>query len=57
MQSLGLDPALAEKTLAWRPRFSQEEAIDWTARWYDAWRRNTDARKLTLGQIDAYTKD
>lgn len=56
MQTLGLDPALATKALAWTSRLSQDEAIAWTANWYDGWRKGSDARVLTLGQIDAFMK-
>lgn len=56
MQTLGLDPSLAARTLDWASRLSQEEAIAWTANWYDGWRKGRDARVLALGQIDAYMK-
>ncbi|WEX76630.1 CDP-glucose 4,6-dehydratase [Sinorhizobium numidicum] len=56
MQTLGLDPALAGKSLAWRAQLTQEQAIEWTARWYDGWRRGEPAHQLTLDQIDAFTK-
>ncbi|OCP02335.1 MULTISPECIES: CDP-glucose 4,6-dehydratase [unclassified Ensifer] len=56
MMTLGLDPALAARTLSWSARLSQDEAIDWAARWYDGWRRGTDARDLTLSQIDAFMR-
>ncbi|HEV7306865.1 CDP-glucose 4,6-dehydratase [Ensifer sp.] len=56
MKTLGLDPALAGRTLSWAARLSQHEAIDWTARWYDGWRRGGDARDLTLSQIDAFMR-
>lgn len=56
MQTLGLDPALAAKSLSWASRLSQQEAIAWTANWYDGWLKGSDARALTLGQIDAYMK-
>ncbi|WP_457584110.1 CDP-glucose 4,6-dehydratase [Ensifer canadensis] len=56
MQTLGLDPALAAKTLSWASRLSQDEAIAWTANWYDGWRKGSDARVLTLAQIDAFMK-
>ena len=56
MQTLGLDPALAARTLSWRTRLSQDEAIAWTAHWYDGWRRGADARDLTLSQIDAFMR-
>ncbi|ACP26192.1 CDP-glucose 4,6-dehydratase [Sinorhizobium fredii NGR234] len=56
MQTLGLDPALAAESLVWRARFTQQQAIDWTARWYDGWRRGKAPLELTLDQIDAFTK-
>ncbi|THK38249.1 CDP-glucose 4,6-dehydratase [Ensifer sp. MPMI2T] len=56
MQTLGLDPALAAETLAWRARLTQRQAIEWTAHWYNGWRRGETARQLTLGQIAAFTK-
>ncbi len=56
MQTLGLDPSLAARTLDWRCRLSQRETIEWTADWYRDWRRGEDARKLTLAQIDAFMK-
>ncbi len=56
MQTLGLDPALALKTLSWTARLSQDQAIAWTAHWYDGWRRGGSARDLTLGQIDAFMR-
>lgn len=56
MQTLGLDPALAGKALSWTARLSQDEAIGWTARWYDGWRRGAAARDLTLTQIDAFMR-
>ncbi|WP_026618784.1 CDP-glucose 4,6-dehydratase [Ensifer sp. WSM1721] len=56
MQALGLDPALAGKSLAWQARLRQKEAIEWTARWYDGWRRGKAPLELTLDQIEAFTK-
>ncbi|PDT84675.1 CDP-glucose 4,6-dehydratase [Sinorhizobium sp. BJ1] len=56
MQTLGLDPALAGERLAWRARLTQSEAIEWTAQWYDGWRRGKAPLELTLDQIEAFTK-
>lgn len=56
MQTLGLDPALATKALSWASRLSQDQAIAWTANWYDGWRKGDNAHVLTLGQIDAFMK-
>lgn len=56
MHTLGLDPAEAYRCLSWQARLSQAEAIDWTARWYDQWRRGEGALSLTTSQIDEFTK-
>ncbi|KQV84491.1 CDP-glucose 4,6-dehydratase [Rhizobium sp. Root1220] len=56
MQTLGLDPAEANRSLAWRACLSQAEAIDLTARWYDQWRRGGDALALVTSQIDDFVK-
>ncbi len=56
MHALSLDPAEANRCLAWRARLSQAEAIDWAARWYNQWRRGEDPLLLVAGQIDAFTK-
>lgn len=56
MQSLGLNPARAATALNWRSHLCQTKTIEWTARWYDAWRRGSDARELTLNQINAFMK-
>ncbi|MDN2566899.1 CDP-glucose 4,6-dehydratase [Aquibium sp. A9E412] len=56
MAALALDPALAAATLGWRARLDQTEAIAWTARWYDGWRRGADPAELTRAQIARFTE-
>jgi CDP-glucose 4,6-dehydratase len=45
----------AVKVLDWRPRLSLEEAIAWTAGWYQAHGAGRDMRAFSVGQIEAYT--
>lgn len=54
MQQLQIDSMKAGTVLGWRPRLSISEAIEWTALWYDAWRRSADVRAFSLEQIEAY---
>lgn len=56
MQALGLDPAEAHRYLSWRAKLRQDEAIEWTAQWYDQWRQGEDALFLVSNQIDAFTR-
>lgn len=51
---LRLDSGKAHARLAWRPRLSITEAIDWTMDWHVAAARGEDARSLAVGQIRAY---
>jgi len=53
-RSLQIDSARAERMLAWRPRLTMDETVQWTAQWYLAWRKRKDLRAFTLQQIDAY---
>lgn len=54
MQWLSIDPALAGETLGWRPHLESAATIEWTARWYDRYRRGARARSLCLDQIQQY---
>ncbi|MEJ1968829.1 MAG: CDP-glucose 4,6-dehydratase [Rhizomicrobium sp.] len=54
MNFLSLDPALARKTIGWRPRLSSRECAIWTAEWYRRWGGGEDARALCLEQISRY---
>jgi CDP-glucose 4,6-dehydratase len=52
--ALALDPALAGRTLGWRPRLSADETLAWTADWYRAFNGGGDARTLCLDQLKRY---
>jgi CDP-glucose 4,6-dehydratase len=52
--ALALDPALAGKTLGWRPRLTAAQALAWTADWYRAFNGGGDARALCRDQIERY---
>lgn len=54
MQSLGLDSERAGKALGWHSHLSQLETLEWTARWYDSWRRGQNMRDITSAQIQAF---
>ncbi|PZM07414.1 CDP-glucose 4,6-dehydratase [Rhizobium tubonense] len=56
MQTLGLDPDRAARTLGWHARLSQLQTMEWTAQWYDGWRKGAAARDLSLLQIEEFTK-
>jgi len=53
-QTLSIDPALAMRTLGWRPRLQPAQALQWTADWYRAFDGGADARSLAASQIEAY---
>ena len=53
-QNLALDASLATKTLDWRPRLSQADAAEWTARWHARALQGASPRDLVEGQIDTY---
>lgn len=54
--ALALDAGLAAKTLTWRPRLTQEDAIDWTADWHAAVMSGTPARELVRTQITRFSE-
>ena len=51
---VGLSPALAHKSLGWRPLFDIKSAVDLTATWYSDFAHGADAQELALGQIDRF---
>jgi CDP-glucose 4,6-dehydratase len=51
---LHLDSSLAHTVLGWRPRLDFRTAVAETATWYDAWRRGSDLRALTIDQIERH---
>lgn len=54
MKLLSLDPALAGRSLGWRPRLDDRAGVAWTARWYSDFAGGGDARMLCDTQIDRY---
>jgi CDP-glucose 4,6-dehydratase len=56
MQTLGLDPNRAARTLGWHARLSQLQTVEWTAHWYDGWRKGAAALDLSLFQIEQFMK-
>ena len=53
-RNLALDASLAAKTLDWRPRLSQADAAEWTARWHARALQGASPRDLVEAQIDTY---
>jgi CDP-glucose 4,6-dehydratase len=53
-QSLEIDPALAMRSLGWRPRLSPSQALQWTADWYRAVAGGGEPRLAALEQIRRY---
>lgn len=53
-KSLTLDSRKAQSALAWQPKLSLEQALDWTFSWYQSQRQGVDMRALSLNQISAY---
>jgi CDP-glucose 4,6-dehydratase len=54
---LKLDCSKARSRLGWRPRWHLERALEETVRWYRAFYRGADIRALSIGQIEAYSRD
>jgi CDP-glucose 4,6-dehydratase len=51
---LTLDATRARVTLGWRPLFSFDDAVAWTAEWYGAFSSGSDVTAVTWRQIDEY---
>jgi CDP-glucose 4,6-dehydratase len=51
---LALSADNAQAVLGWRPRLEFNEAVAWTADWYDAHRTKAEVRDVSLEQIAAY---
>jgi CDP-glucose 4,6-dehydratase len=49
---LGLDSALAERALGWRPLLDTPGAIAQTAAWYAAWRESGDVAQHASAALD-----
>jgi len=52
--TLRLDSSKARTLLAWRPRLSFGEALQWAVDWYKAWAAGGDARQLVEAQIEHF---
>ena len=50
--SLSLDATLAERTLGWRPRLNQAEAIAAATGWYASWHRGEDMLRRSVADIE-----
>jgi len=54
MKLLSLNPALAGRTLGWKPLLTEREGVEWTASWYSEYDRGMDPRALCEAQIREY---
>jgi CDP-glucose 4,6-dehydratase len=52
--ALRLDSSRARFLLTWNPRLSLPEALDWVVEWHRAVANGSDARTVTLAQLDRY---
>ncbi len=48
---------LAQKTIGWCPRLNLRQTLDWTTRWYAAYRQGHDMRDFSLKQISDYENE
>jgi CDP-glucose 4,6-dehydratase len=51
---LKLDASKARNELAWQPKLSLDDALEWLVEWYKAWQAGADMHALTLHQIARY---
>jgi len=51
---LALDSSMARARLAWRPRWSLQQALERTLNWHCAWQAGEDMQAFTRAQIAAY---
>src|SRR5262245_15948624 len=51
---LQVDASKARARLRWRPRLGLDEALRWTAEWYQRARQGEDVARLTLEAIDRF---
>jgi CDP-glucose 4,6-dehydratase len=52
---LRLDSTQARSELGWTPRWSLQEALEYTVAWHQAWRRGDDMQAVCREQIAAYS--
>lgn len=53
---LSLDSSLARAKLEWQPELSLNEAVAWTAQWYQKAQKGASMRDYTISQIETYCK-
>jgi len=53
-QILKLDNSKARTRLAWHPRLSVDQALDWTVDWHQAWLNKQEMKEFTLNQIQDF---
>jgi CDP-glucose 4,6-dehydratase len=53
-RALTLCSTLARERLAWRPRLSLEQSLEWTAEWYRTHRAGADVRAASFAQLSDY---
>ncbi len=51
---LAIDPSLTLETIGWQPRLSLNDALAWTAEWFNAATTTGDCRALCSDQITRY---
>lgn len=51
---LALDSAKAEQYLDWKPQLDLNSTLAWTVSWYRRWHQGTNARELTIEQINRF---
>ncbi|MBO6781906.1 MAG: CDP-glucose 4,6-dehydratase [Alphaproteobacteria bacterium] len=54
--ALALDPRLAQTTIGWGSRLSQEDAVAWTADWHAQAMAGKPVRDLVRAQIEQFSK-
>lgn len=51
---LRLDSSKANTKLKWKPKLNVDEALLWTAQWYDKYLKGEDMKEYTVSQISRY---
>ncbi len=51
---LTLDSSRAREVLAWRGFLDLDQALEWTAQWWEGERRGGDLHELAVTQVEAY---
>ena len=51
---LRLDSTSVRTELAWKPRWSLQQALEHTVAWHRAWKRGADMTHISLDQIHEY---